>query len=58
MINFEEELKKFHPSLELDEAQDVIEGQDLGDVADILVAMMREQMTQQPQNAGGRSGGR
>ena len=24
MINFEEELKKFHPSLEIDEAEDVI----------------------------------
>ncbi|MCR5674837.1 MAG: hypothetical protein K6G16_03930 [Lachnospiraceae bacterium] len=49
MINFEEELKKFHPSLELDEAQDVIAGQDLDDVSDILVAMLREQEAERQQ---------
>ena len=42
MINFEEELKKFYPSLELDEAQEAIAGQDLSDVTDILVAMLAE----------------
>ncbi len=42
MINFEEELKKFYPSLELEEAQEAIAGQDLSDVTDILVAMLAE----------------
>ena len=42
MINFEEELKKFYPSQELEEAQEAIAGQDLNDVADILVAMLTE----------------
>ena len=42
MINFDEEIKKFHPCLELDEARDAINGQDLEDVSDILVALMRD----------------
>jgi len=42
MINFEEELKKFHPSLEVGDVEDAIYNQDVTDVADILVGMMRE----------------
>ena len=42
MINFEEELKKFHPSLEVEDAEDAIINQDLTDVADILIGMMKE----------------
>lgn len=42
MINFEEELKKFHKSLEVEEAADAIYGQDLTDMADVLVKMIRE----------------
>lgn len=42
MINFEEELKKFHPSLEVEDAEDAIYNQDLTDVADVLVGMMKE----------------
>ena len=42
MINFEEELKKFHPSLEIEEAEDAIYNQDLTDMADILVDIMKE----------------
>lgn len=37
MINFEEELKKFHPSLEVEDAEDSIYHQDLTDMADMLV---------------------
>ena len=40
MINFEEELKKFHPSLEVEEAEDAIYNQDLTDMADQLVKMI------------------
>lgn len=40
MINFEEELKKFHPSLEVEEAEDAINSQDLTDMADMLVKMI------------------
>lgn len=42
MINFEEELKKFHPSLEIDEAEDVIINHNLTDFTDILVQMVKE----------------
>ena len=42
MINFEEELKKFHPSLEVEDAEDAIYNQDLTDRADLLVKMMKE----------------
>ena len=33
MINFEEELKKFHPSLEVEDVEDAIYHQDLTDIA-------------------------
>ncbi|MBP3421424.1 MAG: hypothetical protein IJZ44_08035 [Lachnospiraceae bacterium] len=42
MINFEEELKKFHPSLEIEEVSDAIYNQDLTDMADLLVNMVKE----------------
>lgn len=42
MINFEEELKKFHPSLEIEDAEDAIYNQDLTDMADVLIGMIRE----------------
>lgn len=40
MINFEEELKKFHPSLEVEDAEDAIFNQDLTDMADVLIKMI------------------
>lgn len=42
MINFEEELKKFHPSLEIGQAEDAIYNQDLTDMADLMVNMVKE----------------
>ena len=42
MINFEEELKKFHPSLEVEDAEEAIYNQDMTDVADLLVRMVKE----------------
>ena len=42
MINFEEELKKFHPSLEVEDAEEAIYNQDLTDAADLLGNMMKE----------------
>ena len=42
MINFEEELNKFHPSLEIEEVSDAIYNQDLTDMADLLVNMVKE----------------
>ncbi len=42
MINFEEEIKKFHPSLEVDEAEDAIYNNNTTDLTDILLEMMKE----------------
>ena len=42
MIDFEEELKKFKPSLEVEEAKEAIYNQDLTDMTDILREMMKE----------------
>lgn len=48
MINFEEELKKFRPSLEIEDAEESIYNQDLTDMADLLVRMLQEsQMTEE-----------
>ena len=43
MINFEEELKKFHPSMDVNEAEDAIYSRDLTDVTDILKEMIRDE---------------
>lgn len=42
MIDFEEELKKFHPSLEVEEVEDAIYNQDVTDLADVLVKMVKD----------------
>lgn len=42
MINFEEELKKFHPCLEVEDVEDAIYNQDMTDMADLLVKMVKE----------------
>ena len=42
MINFEEELKKFHPSIEVDDAEQAIYNQDLTDIADVLVKLVKD----------------
>ena len=42
MIDFEEELKKVHPSLELEDVEDAIYNQDVTDLADVLVKFVKE----------------
>ena len=42
MINFEEELKNFQPSLEVEEAEATINNRDLTDVTDIITEMIRD----------------
>ncbi len=42
MIDFEEELKKFHPSLEVEDAEEAIYNQDLTDMADLFVKMIKD----------------
>ena len=36
MINFEEEIKKFHPSLEIEEAEDAIYNNNISDITDVV----------------------
>ena len=43
MINYEEELKKFHPSMDVNEAEDAIYSRDLTDVTDILKEMLKDE---------------
>ena len=42
MINFEEEIKKFHPSLEVEDAEDAIYNHDMTDMADLVVKVVKE----------------
>ena len=42
MIDFEEELKKFEPSMEIEEEEDAIYNRDLTDMMDILQEMLKE----------------
>lgn len=42
MINFEEELKKFHPSLEVEDVSEAIYNQELTDVADLVVKIIKD----------------
>ncbi|MBP5600484.1 MAG: hypothetical protein IK121_07755 [Lachnospiraceae bacterium] len=42
MINFEEEIKKFNPSLEVEDVESAIYNQDITDVADIFIRMIKE----------------
>lgn len=41
-MNYEEELKKFQPCLDVDDAEGVIYQQDLTDVIDVLKEMLKE----------------
>lgn len=40
MLNYEEELKKFKPSLEVEEIEDAVYQEDLTDVTDLLKQVM------------------
>ena len=42
MLNYEEELKKFQPSLEVEEIEDAVYQEDLSDVTDILREMIEQ----------------
>ena len=48
MINFEEELKNFQPSLEVEEAETNINNRDLTDVSDIITELLRDIRTGSP----------
>lgn len=43
MIDFQEELKKFHPSLEVEEAEDAIKRLDNTDMTDIMKELLDQE---------------
>ena len=49
MINYEEELKKFHPSLDVNEAEDAIYNRDFIDVTDILKELINDEKKKRKQ---------
>ena len=50
MINYEEELKKFHPSMDVNEAEDAIYSRDLTDVTAILKEMIQDEKEKKGKN--------
>ena len=50
MINYEEELRKFHPSMDVNEAEDAIYSRDLTDVTDILKELIRDENEKKGKN--------
>lgn len=42
MLDFEEELSRFAPSLEVGEVEDAIVKEDLTDMTDLMIEMLRE----------------
>ncbi|MCD8335980.1 MAG: hypothetical protein LUD18_01650 [Lachnospiraceae bacterium] len=51
MINYEEELKKFHTSMDVNEAEDAIYSRDLTDMSDILKELLREEKKNRKQGS-------
>ena len=42
MLNFDEELKKFKPSLEVEDIEEAVYQEDMTDMTDILREMMKQ----------------
>ncbi|MCI8668930.1 MAG: hypothetical protein HFI34_05335 [Lachnospiraceae bacterium] len=42
MLNYDEEIKKFHPSLEVDETEDAIYNNNIKDITDVVLEMLKE----------------
>ncbi|MCR5747344.1 MAG: hypothetical protein K6G03_06510 [Lachnospiraceae bacterium] len=49
MIDFDEELRKFHPSKELEDAENAIRALDMTDVVDLIVMLEEQSKYQQQQ---------
>ena len=47
MLNFEEELKKFEPCLDVDEVEEAVYSRDLTDVMDLIRESLRNQRTEE-----------
>ena len=42
MINFDEGIKKFHPSLEISDVENAIYNQDMKDMVDVMLKMTKD----------------
>ena len=42
MINFDEEIKKFHPSLEISDVENAIYNQEMKDMVDVMLKMTKD----------------
>lgn len=42
MINFDEEVAKFKPSLEVEQAEDVISNNELTDITDLIKVLIKD----------------
>ena len=42
MIDFDEEIKKFQPSLEVDDAEEAIYNNDMPDITDLIAKIMED----------------
>ena len=47
MLNFEEELRRFKPSLEIDEVEDELIRSDITDAQDILFELLKKEIKEQ-----------
>lgn len=45
MINFDEEVAKFQPSLEIEQAEEAIYNNDLTDITDLIEKVLQEKST-------------
>ncbi|HAG70030.1 MAG TPA: hypothetical protein DCL38_08655 [Lachnospiraceae bacterium] len=50
MLNFEEELKKFEPSMEIEQIEDVVYNHTLTDMTDIMLEMMKQERERAAEN--------
>ena len=50
MIDFEEELKKFQPSLEVEDAEDAIYNNDVPDITDLINKIVEDLSDKQEKN--------
>ena len=48
MIDFDTELKKFHPSLEVEQTEEAVGNHDLADMIDLIVKTVKEGETKEP----------
>lgn len=42
MINYDEEIRKFSPSLDIDQAEDAIYNANIKDITDVVLDMLKE----------------